>query len=93
MCLFDEFSSALDLKTEQQITQSLNQILNENKHNHHHKMTTIIIAHRLSTIVESDRIIVFSGGRILEQGTHQQLLAKQGNYAKLWDLQFISADL
>jgi ATP-binding cassette subfamily B protein len=51
----------------------------------HH--TTLVIAHRLSTIVDADHILVMDAGRIVEQGSHQSLLADAGLYARLWELQ------
>ncbi len=49
--------------------------------------TTIVVAHRLSTLLHMDRILVFDRGKIMEDGTHQQLLAKAGLYKTLWDAQ------
>ena len=51
------------------------------------KITTIIVAHRLSTIVSCDKIFVFDKGKIVESGTHEQLILKNGFYKKMWDLQ------
>ena len=50
--------------------------------------TTLVIAHRLSTVVNADRILVFDEGRLVEEGTHQQLISKSGLYARLASLQF-----
>jgi len=50
--------------------------------------TTLVIAHRLSTVEKADRILVMDGGRIVETGTHAELLARQGQYAVLYQLQF-----
>ncbi|MCS5587885.1 MAG: ABC transporter ATP-binding protein/permease [Porticoccaceae bacterium] len=77
--VLDEATSALDSEVEATIQQSLNQLM-EGK-------TVIAIAHRLSTIAALDKLIVFDQGKIVEQGTHQQLLAKNGLYAKLWSHQ------
>ena len=49
--------------------------------------TTIVVAHRLSTLANMDRILVFQDGVIIEDGTHETLLAEDGHYAKLWDMQ------
>jgi len=74
--VLDEATSALDSITESQIQSAIFELI-ENK-------TAIVIAHRLSTILRMDRIIVLEKGKILEQGTHQELLEKSGNYAKMW---------
>ena len=78
--LFDEATSALDSRTEQDIQQNLRELARDH--------TTIYIAHRLSTIKNSDRIIVLHKGEIRETGTHRDLLAKQGLYWKLYQLQY-----
>lgn len=77
--LFDEATSALDSESEQIIQNALPKIIG----NH----TAIIIAHRLSTVANLDRIVVMHNGAIEEQGTHKQLLAKQGRYYSLWQKQ------
>lgn len=74
--ILDEATSALDSEVEAAIQQGLNRLM-ENK-------TVIAIAHRLSTIAAMDRLIVLDQGRIVEQGTHQQLIASGGIYAQLW---------
>jgi subfamily B ATP-binding cassette protein MsbA len=55
--------------------------------------TTLVIAHRLSTIQKADRIVVMSRGRIVESGTHDQLLAHNGTYRRLHNMQFQDADV
>jgi ATP-binding cassette subfamily B multidrug efflux pump len=74
--LLDEATSALDSEVEQAIQGSLNTLM-EGK-------TVVAIAHRLSTIAAMDRLVVMDGGRIVEEGTHAQLLARGGLYARLW---------
>ena len=77
--ILDEATAAMDTKTEQMISNALDE-LTENK-------TTIIIAHRLSTLKGADRLIVIDDGRIVESGTHKELLDKKGVYHKLYTLQ------
>ena len=79
LLIFDEATSSLDSKSEQMIQQALQKLAK----NH----TTLVIAHRLSTITDADTILVMQQGRIVEQGTHQALLAKAGLYAQMWALQ------
>jgi ATP-binding cassette subfamily B protein len=77
--IFDEATSALDSASEKLIQAELEQISVDR--------TTLIIAHRLSTIVHADQILVLAGGRIVERGTHAELLSEQGAYARMWALQ------
>ena len=74
--IFDEATSALDSKTEKSIEKSLNKLSNKN--------TTLVIAHRLSTIIDADKIIVLENGTIAEQGSHKELIKKNGLYAEMW---------
>jgi len=74
--VLDEATSALDSITEKQIQTAIFDLI-ENK-------TAIVIAHRLSTILRMDRIIVLENGKIIEEGTHQELLDLGGNYSKMW---------
>lgn len=77
--IFDEATSALDSKTEQAIQGQLEQVARGH--------TTLIIAHRLSTIMDADQILVMDAGRIIERGSHSELLALDGAYAQMWALQ------
>ena len=80
--LFDEATSSLDSKSERSILAALQEIAEGH--------TSLVIAHRLSTIVDADRIVVLDQGSIVEQGTHEQLLALDGRYAELWSTQLRS---
>jgi subfamily B ATP-binding cassette protein MsbA len=82
--ILDEATSALDTESERFIQSSLNELM---KHR-----TTLVIAHRLSTIENADKIIVLDGGKIVETGTHQLLLDKNGHYAALYQMQFAHQD-
>ncbi|NHQ84384.1 ABC transporter ATP-binding protein/permease [Chromobacterium vaccinii] len=77
--IFDEATSALDSRTEKAIQRELTAISADR--------TTLIIAHRLSTIVDADRILVLDAGRVVEQGSHRELLDLGGRYAEMWRLQ------
>jgi len=78
--ILDEATSALDTKSERHIQDALEMLL-ENR-------TTFMIAHRLSTIEKADKILMMEEGKIIESGTHKELLAKKGAYSKLYNLQF-----
>jgi ATP-binding cassette subfamily B protein len=76
--IFDEATSFTDIENERKIQLALNELL-QNK-------TTIMIAHRLNTIKHADQICVFDQGRVIERGTHDELLRRNGSYAKLWNI-------
>lgn len=77
--IFDEATSALDTRTEQSIQKELRQLAINR--------TTLVIAHRLSTIIDADQILVIDNGHIIERGNHTQLVARNGIYAQMWELQ------
>ncbi len=77
--ILDEATSALDTRTEQEIQAALRSLARDR--------TTLTIAHRLSTVTDADQIIVLDQGVVVEQGTHQSLLAQGGVYARMWALQ------
>lgn len=77
--ILDEATSSLDSVTENYIQESLEGLM-QNR-------TTLVVAHRLSTLAKMDRILVFDQGKIVEEGTHNELIAKRGRYAKMWDMQ------
>lgn len=83
--VFDEATSALDSESEKLVQAAITRVL-ENR-------TAIIIAHRLSTIIDCDEILVFHDGVIAEQGTHLELIKKDGVYKKLYDIQFGAAEI
>ncbi|MFC7518505.1 ABCB family ABC transporter ATP-binding protein/permease [Herbaspirillum sp. GCM10030257] len=77
--IFDEATSALDSRAEQAIQAQLKEIARDR--------TTLVIAHRLSTIADASQILVLDHGRIIERGTHSQLIAQNGAYAQMWERQ------
>ncbi len=77
--ILDEATSALDSVTEKRVQSTLNELMQGR--------TTIVVAHRLSTLSHMDRIIVFDRGRIIEEGSHSELMEAKGHYAKLWSMQ------
>jgi subfamily B ATP-binding cassette protein MsbA len=78
--ILDEATSALDTESEQMVQQALNNLMVNR--------TTFVIAHRLSTILHADRIVVIESGRVVESGTHDELIAHDGVYSKLHEMQF-----
>jgi ATP-binding cassette subfamily B protein len=84
LLIFDEATSHLDTATEQAIQKNLRTVLADK--------TVVLVAHRLSTIKDADRIYVLHQGRVVEEGTHKELLARQGRYASLWQSQTEEGD-
>jgi ATP-binding cassette subfamily B protein len=78
--ILDEATSSVDSETEELIQQAIDKIMEGR--------TSVVVAHRLSTIQKADQIIVMDKGKVLESGNHQELLAKNGKYRKLYELQF-----
>ena len=82
--ILDEATSSLDTESEVEVQDALDKLMKGR--------TTLVIAHRLSTIRKADRIIVIVDGKIVEEGTHESLLAKEGEYYKLYNMQFKDTD-
>lgn len=80
MLILDEATSSIDTRTEIRIQQAFDKLMEGR--------TSFIVAHRLSTIRHADAILVMRDGKIIEQGTHESLMAKGGFYTKLYDSQF-----
>ena len=80
MLILDEATSSIDTRTEIRVQQAFEQLMEGR--------TSFVVAHRLSTIQTADRILVMKDGNIIEQGTHEELLAEGGFYAKLYASQF-----
>ncbi|MFL9912164.1 ATP-binding cassette domain-containing protein [Paraburkholderia sp. RL17-337-BIB-A] len=83
--VFDEATSALDTRSERAIQAELTRLARGR--------TSIVIAHRLSTVVDADWILAMEHGRVVEQGTHRELLSREGVYAKMWSLQWQQGEL
>jgi ATP-binding cassette subfamily B protein len=83
--VFDEATSALDMRSERAIQTELTRLARGR--------TSIVIAHRLSTVVDADWILVMEHGRVVEQGTHRELVSREGVYAKMWSLQWKQGEL
>ena len=80
LLILDEATSALDAESERMVQRAIANLVRNR--------TTIVIAHRLSTVRRADAIVVMEGGRIIETGTHAELLARGGQYRRLYELQF-----
>jgi ATP-binding cassette subfamily B protein len=87
LLIFDEATSSLDTETEKEITRTIDGIIATRP-----SFVTLLIAHRLSTVASADRIVVLAKGRVVEQGSHLELLRTQGLYYTLWKQQGLESD-
>jgi subfamily B ATP-binding cassette protein MsbA len=83
--ILDEATSSLDTESEIEVQKALENLMKGR--------TTLVIAHRLSTIIYADRILVVVNGKIVEEGNHEELLGRGGEYKKLYDMQFRDLDV
>ncbi|HKX48868.1 MAG TPA: ABC transporter permease, partial [Candidatus Binatia bacterium] len=79
--ILDEATSALDAQSERSVQNALDNLMT--------RRTTVVVAHRLSTIRRSDRIVVLVGGKIAEQGRHEELMARKQEYSRLYSMQLL----
>ncbi len=79
MLVLDEATSSLDSESEALIQEALTELMKGK--------TTIVIAHRLSTVMQMDRILVLDGGKVVDEGTHADLIERDGLYQSLWNIQ------
>jgi ABC-type multidrug transport system fused ATPase/permease subunit len=82
--ILDEATSALDAESERSVQQALDNLMTTR--------TTLVIAHRLTTIRKADRIVVLADGRVVEEGSHEELLARKREYSRLYTLQQLEAE-
>jgi subfamily B ATP-binding cassette protein MsbA len=83
--LLDEATSALDTESERLVQDAIDRLMQDR--------TVLVVAHRLATVLDADLILVLDGGSLVERGTHQELLAENGLYRRLYDLQFRGAEV
>ncbi len=79
LLILDEATSALDVESERKVQEALERLMVGR--------TTLVVAHRLSTIRQADRIVVLDRGRIVEIGSHDELVGRKGRYRELWEMQ------
>jgi ATP-binding cassette, subfamily B, bacterial MsbA len=79
--ILDEATSALDAESERSVQNALDNLMT--------RRTTVVVAHRLSTIRRADRIVVLAGGKIAEQGRHEELMAHKQEYSRLYSMQLL----
>jgi ATP-binding cassette, subfamily B, bacterial MsbA len=79
--ILDEATSALDSESERSVQDALDNLMT--------RRTTVVVAHRMSTIRRADRIVVLVGGKIAEQGTHEELMARKQEYSRLYSMQLL----
>jgi ATP-binding cassette subfamily B protein len=87
LLIFDEATSSLDTETEKEITHTIDQVIRTRP-----SFVTVLIAHRLSTVARADRIVVLKKGRVVETGSHLDLLRRKGLYYALWKQQGLERD-